>query len=189
MIRVNLHTTLNVKGEHAPGTLHGVCLGYEAQWLGTYMCRIRCDTCVRAVVVAHLFCVLFQNPDAECDFLFALTASLRFCMLLAHAMIPAEMRGIGFTDVVNVEFLVLGQHCALEVHHLAKQASAAAGPTIDTIFSVGDLCWEYRALRVLPSFLHAWLMTCLAIGSSRPLQTGVSTSSSHVLQLMLDTCP
>ena len=97
---------------------------------------------VPRMVVAHLSCVSVQGLAEVCD-LFALVVGLRFCMLLAQAVVPAEMPGVGFPGQVNVTFLLLGQHCARVNHHLAEQVAAATGHTSDDLVSAGVVCWKH----------------------------------------------
>ena len=67
--------------------------------------QIRCMMVPR-VVVAHLSCVAVQGLAEVCD-LFTLVVGLGFCMLLAQAVVPAEVPDVGFPGQVNVTSLLL----------------------------------------------------------------------------------
>ena len=126
---------------------------WHLQWMATELCRIRSDTVmVPCVVVAHLSRVAVQGLTEVCD-IFALMVGLRFCMLLAKAVVPEEMPGVGLPGQVNVTSLLLGQHCAPINHHLAEQIAAATRHGSDLLVSAGVVCWKH-GLEGLPSFLN-----------------------------------
>ena len=115
---------------------------------------------VPRVVVAHLSCVAVQGLAEEVLELLALRASLSFCMLFALVVVPADMPGVSFPGQVNVCALVLRQHCALVVHHLAEQVATATSHATELLVSAGVVCWKHglQGFAILPA--------CKTFGSS-----------------------